>query len=73
MAQESEPRKRKKKKKRSIEPEGIAHIKATFNNTHINQGMLLLGRQLEPADLKDQGKARLMRQLWQQKKWQKKP
>ena len=35
MAQESEPRKRKKKKKGSIEPEGIAHIKATFNNTHI--------------------------------------
>jgi len=35
LAQESEPRKRKKKKKRSIEPEGIAHIKATFNNTHI--------------------------------------
>ena len=35
MAQQSEPRKRKKKKKGSIEPEGIAHIKATFNNTHI--------------------------------------
>ena len=35
MAQQSEPRKRKKKKKESIEPEGIAHIKATFNNTHI--------------------------------------
>ena len=35
MAQQSEPKKRKKKKKRSIEPEGIAHIKATFNNTHI--------------------------------------
>jgi len=35
LAQQSEPRKRKKKKKGSIEPEGIAHIKATFNNTHI--------------------------------------
>jgi len=35
LAQQSEPKKRKKKKKRSIEPEGIAHIKATFNNTHI--------------------------------------
>ena len=35
MAEQSEPRKRKKKKKGSIEPEGIAHIKATFNNTHI--------------------------------------
>ena len=35
MAQQSEPKKRKKKKKGSIEPEGIAHIKATFNNTHI--------------------------------------
>ena len=25
----------KKKKKKSVEPHGIAHIKATFNNTHI--------------------------------------
>ena len=27
--------KKKKKKKRSVEPNGVAHIKATFNNTHI--------------------------------------
>ena len=27
--------KTKKKKKRSIDPSGVAHIKATFNNTHI--------------------------------------
>ncbi len=27
--------KRKKKKKRFVEPIGVAHIKATFNNTHI--------------------------------------
>jgi len=26
---------RKKKKKRSVDPAGIAHIKATFNNTHV--------------------------------------
>ena len=25
----------KKKKKKSVEPHGIAHIKSTFNNTHI--------------------------------------
>jgi small subunit ribosomal protein S11 len=27
--------KKRKKKKRTVEPLGIAHIKATFNNTHI--------------------------------------
>lgn len=27
--------KKKKKKKRSVEQNGVAHIKATFNNTHI--------------------------------------
>ena len=27
--------KSKKKKKKSVEPPGIAHIKSTFNNTHI--------------------------------------
>lgn len=27
--------KSKKKKKKSVEPHGIAHIKSTFNNTHI--------------------------------------
>ena len=27
--------KTKKKKKKSIDPKGVAHIKATFNNTHI--------------------------------------
>ena len=27
--------KKKKKKKNSISPQGVAHIKATFNNTHI--------------------------------------
>jgi len=25
----------KKKKKKSVEPQGVAHIKSTFNNTHI--------------------------------------
>ena len=25
----------KKKKKRSVDPSGVAHIKATFNNTHV--------------------------------------
>ena len=35
MAKQSESRKRKKKKNRVVDPEGIAHIKATFNNTHI--------------------------------------
>ena len=34
MAQ-STREKTKKKKKRSIDPSGVAHIKATFNNTHI--------------------------------------
>jgi len=33
MAKESP--KKKKKKKTLVEPEGIAHIKASFNNTHI--------------------------------------
>ncbi len=27
--------KEKKKKKRSVDPSGVAHIKATFNNTHV--------------------------------------
>ena len=27
--------KTKKKKKRSIDPSGVAHIKATYNNTHV--------------------------------------
>ncbi len=27
--------KKHKKKKRTVEPLGVAHIKATFNNTHI--------------------------------------
>ena len=34
MAKQLKDRK-KKKKKTSISPQGIAHIKATFNNTHI--------------------------------------
>ena len=25
----------KKKKRKSVEPHGIAHIKSTFNNTHV--------------------------------------
>ncbi|MBT5411421.1 MAG: 30S ribosomal protein S11, partial [Nitrosomonadales bacterium] len=25
----------KKKKKKSVDPQGIAHIKSTFNNTHV--------------------------------------
>ena len=32
MAQSS---REKKKKKRSVDPSGVAHIKATFNNTHV--------------------------------------
>ncbi len=28
-------KKSKKKKKRNIEPHGVAHIKSTFNNTHV--------------------------------------
>ena len=35
MVKQLESRKRKKKKNRVVDPEGIAHIKATFNNTHI--------------------------------------
>ncbi len=35
MAKPSSKERRKKKKKGSVEPAGIAHIKATFNNTHI--------------------------------------
>ena len=34
MAKQLKDRK-KKKKKTSVSPQGIAHIKATFNNTHI--------------------------------------
>ena len=34
MAQ-STREKTKKKKKRSIDPSGVVHIKATFNNTHV--------------------------------------
>ncbi|MEA1881390.1 MAG: 30S ribosomal protein S11 [Candidatus Marinimicrobia bacterium] len=34
MAKPSKERK-KKKKKRSVDASGVAHIKATFNNTHI--------------------------------------
>jgi small subunit ribosomal protein S11 len=35
LAKPSSKERRKKKKKGSVEPAGIAHIKATFNNTHI--------------------------------------
>ena len=36
MAQ-STREKTKKKKKRSIDPSGVVHIKATFNNTHVTK------------------------------------
>ncbi len=35
MAQEKNGSGKKKSKKRTVEPNGIANIKATFNNTHI--------------------------------------
>ena len=35
MAQSIKENKKKKKKKGSIDPAGVAHIKATFNNTHV--------------------------------------
>ena len=35
MAQSIKEIKKKKKKKKSIDPAGVAHIKATFNNTHV--------------------------------------
>ena len=35
MAQSIKEKKKKKKKKKSIDPAGVAHIKATFNNTHV--------------------------------------
>ncbi|SVA36636.1 uncharacterized protein METZ01_LOCUS89490 [marine metagenome] len=35
MAQSIKENKKKKKKKGSIDPVGVAHIKATFNNTHV--------------------------------------
>ena len=35
MAQEKKGSGKKKSKKRTVEPNGIANIKATFNNTHI--------------------------------------
>ena len=35
MAQSIKENKKKKKKKKSVDPAGVAHIKATFNNTHV--------------------------------------
>ena len=35
MAQSIKENKKKKKKKGSVDPAGVAHIKATFNNTHV--------------------------------------
>jgi small subunit ribosomal protein S11 len=35
LAQSIKENKKKKKKKGSIDPAGVAHIKATFNNTHV--------------------------------------
>ena len=35
MAQSIKENKKKKKKKGSIDPADVAHIKATFNNTHV--------------------------------------
>ena len=31
----AQSKREKKKKKRSVDPSGVAHIKATFNNTHV--------------------------------------
>ena len=36
MAQSIKDNKKKKKKKGSVDPAGVAHIKATFNNTHVS-------------------------------------
>ena len=36
MAQSIKENKKKKKKKGSVDPAGVAHIKATFNNTHVS-------------------------------------
>jgi len=35
LAQSIKENKKKKKKKGSVDPAGVAHIKATFNNTHV--------------------------------------
>ena len=35
MAQSIKENKKKKKKKGFVDPAGVAHIKATFNNTHV--------------------------------------
>jgi small subunit ribosomal protein S11 len=35
LAQSIKEKKKKKKKKGSVDPAGVAHIKATFNNTHV--------------------------------------
>ena len=35
MAQSIKDNKKKKKKKGYVDPAGVAHIKATFNNTHV--------------------------------------
>ena len=35
MAQSIKENKKKRKKKGSVDPAGVAHIKATFNNTHV--------------------------------------
>ena len=35
MVQSIKENKKKKKKKGSVDPAGVAHIKATFNNTHV--------------------------------------
>lgn len=35
MAKNTDKKRKQKKKKRIVDPVGIAHIKATFNNTHI--------------------------------------
>tara|TARA_B110000014_G_scaffold48991_1_gene32463 strand:+ start:1283 stop:1681 length:399 start_codon:yes stop_codon:yes gene_type:complete len=35
LAQSIKDNKKKKKKKGSVDPAGVAHIKATFNNTHV--------------------------------------
>ena len=59
----------KKKKKKSAEPHGIAHIKSTFNNTHVTltdmHGNVLFGKKLVLPGLKDHEKVQLMPQQWQ--------
>ena len=65
---------RSNKKKKKINPNGIVHIKATFNNTNITVsdefGNVVLGQQLERQALRVLEKILLMQQLLLQRKSQ---